>query len=411
MYKVLFVHKDFPGQFLHLARHLAAMPGVRVDAMASDPVQEVEGVTLHRYTMHMGGESSTHAYLVRTERAMWQGQSALAACVLLARTGYRPDLVIGHCGWGEILFIKDLWPDVPMIGYFEFYYRGSGADVGFDPPVPVSLNERARVRSLNLVNLLGLEAADRGVCPTRWQRDLHPPEFQNKLTLLHEGIDTDAASPGPARPLVLADGSTLLPGQEIVTYVARDLEPYRGFHIMMRAAAELLRARPGLHLAIAGGDGTSYGPPPDDGSTWRDRLLTELGDALPRDRVHFLGHVPHSDFINLMRLSSAHLYLTYPFVLSWSMLEAMACGVTLVASDTGPVVEVVEHGVNGLLVPFHDPAAVAAGLMMALDMPSGRRADLRKAARQTVIDRFDLARSGVPGWLRMLHDDFGLPHP
>lgn len=411
MYKVLFLHKYFPGQFVHLARRLARIPGVRVDAMASDPTDPVDGVTLHRYAVQTAGESRTHAYLARTEAAMWRGQSVLAACTLMARGGYRPDLVIGHAAWGEILFLKDLWPDVPLVGYFEFFYRGTGADVGFDPPAPLNLNELARVRSLNIVNLLSLEAADRGVCPTRWQRDLHPPEFLGKLALVHEGIDTRVASPGPARPMALPDGGLLEPGQEIVTYVARDLEPYRGFHVLIRAAVDLLRSRPGTRLAIAGSDGVSYGPPPAGGGSWRDRLLAEVGEALPLDRVHFLGHLPHADFINLMRLSGAHLYLTYPFVLSWSMLEAMACGVTLVASDTRPVTEVVGHGDNGLLVPFHNPAAVAAGLATALDMPEGERARMRAAARRTVLDRYDLDRVCLPAWMGMLRREFGVPRP
>lgn len=409
MFKVLFLHKDFPGQFLHLARFLATLPGVQVDALASDPERELPGVTLHRYRVDIAADSRPHPYTYTVDRAAWRGQAALAACATLARGGYRPDLVIGHNGWGEILYLKDLWPDVPLVGYFEFYYHGSGADVGFDPPGPVSLNDLARVRSLNATALLGLAAVDRGVSPTRWQRDLHPPEFRDKLALIHEGIDTQAASPGPARPMVLPDGTRLDAGMPIVTYVARHLEPYRGFHILMRAAGTLLRSRPDTRLVIVGEDGTSYGPPPDGGGYWRERLLAELGHDLPLDRVHFPGRVAHADFINLMRLSSAHLYLTYPFVLSWSMLEAMACGVTLVASDTAPVTEVVRHGENGLLVPFHDPSAVAAGLFAALDMPAQDRARLRAAARRTVEQHYDLRRVGLPAWLEMLRRDFGMP--
>nr|WP_281255178.1 glycosyltransferase [Niveispirillum lacus] len=411
MYKVLFIHKFFPGQFVHLARRLTRFPGVQVDAMASDPAGNVAGVRLHHYDLHNQGDGRIHPYLTRTEAAVCQGQSVLAACTLLAQGGYRPDLIIGHHGWGELLYLKDLWPTVPLVGYFEFYYQGTGADVGFDPPGPVSLFDLARVRTLNMVNLTQLEAVDRGVSPTRWQRNLHPSPFRERLTQIHEGIDTAFASPGSPEAVTLSDGRSLSADQEIVTYVARDLEPYRGFHIMMRAAVPLLRSRPATQLVIAGGDGCSYGPPPDGGGNWRERLLAELGADLPLDRVHFLGSVPHADFINLMRLSRAHLYLTYPFVLSWSMLEAMSCGVVLVASDTRPVTEVVEHGVNGLLVPFHDPAAVASGLVAALDMPMAQRLRLGNAARRTVVERYDLETIGLPGWLEMLHQEFGLPRP
>lgn len=409
MYKVLFIHKDFPGQFLHLARFLARQPNMQVAALTSDPMETVEGVALHRYEVHRPPGSKTHPYLARTELSMWRAQSALAACVLLHRDGYRPDLVIGHNGWGETLFIKDLWPNVPLVGYCEFFYRGTGADVGFNPPGPVNLNELARVRSLNAINLLGLEVVDQGVSPTSWQRDLHPPEFMGKLALLHDGIDTAAASPGPAGPIELADGSRLSADCPLITYVARDLEPYRGFDILMRAAIDFLRARPQAHLAIVGGDGVFYGIPPAGGGSWRDALLAELGPALPLDRVHFLGRVPYPAFINLMRRSNVHVYLTYPFVLSWSMLEAMACGVTLVASNTGPVIEVVEHGRNGLLVPFHEPEAVAAGIMAALDLPAAERARLGTAARWTIVDRYDAQSVAVPAWISMLRDRFGLP--
>ncbi|AUN33945.1 glycosyltransferase family 4 protein [Niveispirillum cyanobacteriorum] len=410
MYKVLFLHNQFPGQFLHLAPYLARLPGVQVDAMASDPVRELAGVTLHRYSVDVSADNRPHPYLIKSDQAIWRGQAVLAACVLLSQTGYRPNLVIGHNGWGELLYLKDLWPDVPVIGYCEFYYHGVGVDVGFDPPGPVNLDMLARVRSLNAHHLLGMAAIDRGISPTRWQHDLHPAFLHPKLSVIHDGIDTQTASPGPAQPLILPDGRRLEPGMPLVTYIARDLEPYRGFPIMMRAAAHLLRSRPDLRLVIAGGDGVSYGTPPPDGGTWRAKMLAELGDQLPLDRVHFLGTIPHADFINLMRLSSAHVYLTYPFVLSWSMLEAMACGVSLVASDTPPVREVVEQGRNGILVPFHDPVAVAAGLGMALDIPPGQRQAMRNSARQTVIDHYDLNRVALPAWLTMLHREFGLPY-
>lgn len=411
MYKVLFLHKDFPGQFLHLAPALARLPGVRVDALASDPVGTVDGVHLHVYGVDIAANSRPHPHLLHADRSIRRGQAVLAACALMARQGYRPDLVIGHNGWGEILYLKDLWPDVPLVGYFEFYYHGVGSDVGFDPPASVNLYDLAGVRSLNAAHLLGLVAVDRGVSPTCWQRDLHPQELRAKLALIHDGIDTHTASPGSARPLLLPDGTEVKPGQPVVTYVARNLEPYRGFHILMRAAVELLRARPDAQLVVAGGDDVSYGPLPDGGGTWRERMLAELGAQLPLDRVHFVGTLPHGAFINLMRLSAAHVYLTYPFVLSWSMLEAMACGVTLVASDTPPVREVVEHGRNGLLVPFHDPVGVAGGLITALDMAPDRRQAMTMAARQTVIDHYDRDLVALPAWLAMLHREFGLPLP
>ncbi|MFV3074464.1 glycosyltransferase [Niveispirillum fermenti] len=409
MYRILFLHKDFPGQFLHLARHLAGLPGVEVRALASDPAAPVDGVAVTTYQVKAPADGRPHPYLHLPDQAIWRAQAVLVACVGLQQTGFVPDLVIGHNGWGETLFIKDVWPRARLIGYCEFYYHGQGADVGCDPEFPATLGDVARVRVMNAVNLLTLEAMDRGVSPTRWQHGLHPAAYRDRISRLHDGIDTVAASPGPARPLTLPDGRVLAPGTPIVTYVARDLEPYRGFHTLMRAASLFLEQVPDAHLVIAGGDGVSYGNPPREGGSWRTRMLSELAGRLPLDRVHFLGHVPHDGFINLMRLSRTHVYLTYPFVLSWSMLEAMACGVTLVASATPPVQEVVAHGANGLLVPPLDPAAIAAGIVAALALPASARRDLGAAARQTVLRHFDSAQVAMPAWLGMLRRDFGLP--
>ncbi|MDG5496668.1 glycosyltransferase [Niveispirillum sp. BGYR6] len=377
--------------------------------MASDFQAQLPGVDQHSYHFVTRGGGGSHPYLYEPNRAIWRGQAVLAHCTELARGGYRPDLIIGHNGWGEILFLKDLWPQAGVVGYFEFFYRGQGADVGFDPEEPYSLDDVARVRTLNTINLLGLDAVDIGVCPTAWQKQLYPVEYQNKLVQIHDGIDTERACPGSARPLRLPDGRVLGPDTPIVTYVARDLEPYRGFRSAMRAAVEILRRHQDAHMVFVGGNGVSYGNPPPSGGTWRNHMLTELSGQLPMDRVHFLGKLAHQDFINLMRLSRAHLYLTYPFVLSWSMLEAMATGVSLVASATPPVEEIVEHGYNGLLVPFADPGAIADGVLETLSMNEVQRRAMRRAARQTVVERFDLQWVALPAWQRLLRERFQAP--
>ncbi len=409
MYNILFLHKLFPGQFVHLAGKLATVPGVRVTALASDFQAPVAGVDQQSYHFVNRGGGGSHPYLFEPNRAIWRGQAVLAYCAELAHEGYRPDLIIGHNGWGEILFLKDLWPQAGLIGYFEFFYRGRGADIGFDPEEPFSLDDQARVRTMNAINLMGLEAADLGVSPTAWQKRLYPAEYQTKLALLHDGIDTERACAGPARPLLLPDGRRLGSDVPIITYVARDLEPYRGFRNAMRAAVKILQRRLDAHMVFVGGDGVSYGNPPPGGGAWRTHMLAELKGQLPMDRVHFPGKLPHGEFINLMRLSRAHLYLTYPFVLSWSMLEAMATGVILVASATAPVQEVVKHGHNGLLVPFTDPAAIADGILEALAMPETQRLAMRNAARQTVVERYDLQWVALPAWMRLLRDRFQAP--
>jgi glycosyltransferase involved in cell wall biosynthesis len=409
MYNILFLHKSFPGQFLHLARHLAALPHVRVTALASQFESQVPGVHDQTYQVAGRGGGGSHPYLHEPNRSIWRGQAVLAHCTRMAQAGYRPDLIIGHNGWGELLFLKDLWPQVPLVGYFEFFYRGQGADVGFDAEEPFSLDDQARVRTMNTINLLGLDAVDLGISPTAWQKGLYPPEYQHKIIQLHDGIDTEAACPGLARPLILPDGRQLGADLPIITYVARNLEPYRGFRTAMRAAPEILRRCPDAHMVFVGGNDVSYGMPPPGGGNWLTQMRAELGDRLPLDRMHFTGALPHGSFINVMRLSRAHLYLTYPFVLSWSMLEAMATGVTLVASATPPVQEVVVHGRNGLLVPFADPAAVADGVVKALALSDTERAPLRRAARQTVVERYDLHWVALPAWLQLLRQRFHAP--
>jgi glycosyltransferase involved in cell wall biosynthesis len=377
--------------------------------MASQFECKVPSVHDHTYQVAGRGGGGSHPYLYEPNRSIWRGQAVLAHCLRMAQDGYRPDLIIGHNGWGELLFLKDLWPQVPLVGYFEFYYRDKGADIGFDPEEPFTLDDQARVRTMNTTNLLGLDAVDTGISPTAWQKGLYPPEYQHKITQLHDGIDTETACPGPARPLRLPDGRLLGGDLPIVTYVARNLEPYRGFRSAMRAAPEILRQQPDAHMVFVGGTDISYGVPPPGGGTWLAHMRGELGDRLPADRVHFLGPLPHDEFINLLRLSRAHLYLTYPFVLSWSMLEAMATGVTLVASATPPVQEVVEHGRNGLLVPFTDPAAIAEGVVKALSLSETERTSLRRAARQTVVERYDLHWVAMPAWLQLLRQRFNAP--
>lgn len=409
MYNILFLHKSFPGQFLHLARYLVSLPNVRVTALAGHLEQTVPGVHGQTYQAAGRGGGGSHPYLHEPNRSIWRGQAVLAHCMQMAQAGYKPDLIIGHNGWGELLFLKDLWPQVPLVGYFEFFYRGRGADVGFDPEEPFTLDDLARVRTMNATNLLGLDAVDLGVSPTSWQKGLYPAEYQHKIIQLHDGIDTDSACPGPAQPLILPNGQLLRPDMPIVTYVARNLEPYRGFRTAMRAAPEILRQRPDAHIVFAGGNSVSYGMPPPNGNSWLAHMRAELGDRLPADRVHFTGSLPRDSFINLLRLSRAHLYLTYPFVLSWSMLEAMATGVTLVASATPPVQEVVEHGRNGLLVPFADPAAVANGVVKALALTDSERSKLCRAARQTVVERYDLHWVALPAWQQMLRQRFHAP--
>jgi glycosyltransferase involved in cell wall biosynthesis len=407
--QVLFVHKHYPGQFKRLSTLLAADPGNRVaaigDARSVDPHLIIPGVELIRY-LTPAAAPPTHPFLRAMDAGIRRAQIVASAAETLRKKGFAPDLIIAHPGWGEALYVKDLFPAARMIGYFEFYYRAEGADLGFDPEYPATFDDRCLARTLNAVNLLSLEACDCGVSPTIWQHSLHPAELRSKITVIHEGIDTDAARPNPTARMTLPDGRCLAPGAEVVTFVARNLEPYRGFHAFMRALPALLARRPRAVVLIVGGEGTSYGPPLPPGESHKARLLAELGTTLDLSRVYFLGSLPHARYLDVLAVSAAHVYLTYPFVLSWSMLEAMACECAVIGSATSPVIEVIEDGRNGRLVDFFDAEAMARIIAEVLDDADGMRA-MRRRARQTVLEHYDLAKVSIPRYLALIDDQLG----
>lgn len=307
----------------------------------------------------------------------------------LRSEGFVPDIIIGHPGWGETLFVKDVFPAVPYLNYCEFFYRAQGLDVGFAPETPVNIDTVLRLRMRSTPLLLALEACDRGVAPTEWQRDTHPEAFRPKIAVSHDGVDTTLLMGDPTARFELPNGTVLTRDDEVVTYAVRNLEPYRGFPSFMRAVPGILEARPKARVLVVGGDEVSYGAPPAKDKTWRQAMLEEV--PIDPTRVHFLGHLPYQRYLSALKVSRAHVYLTYPFVLSWSMVESMALGCVVVGSDTPPVREVIRHGENGLLVDFFSPQAIAGQVTAVLADP-GAFAPLGRAARQTVVERYDLAR-------------------
>lgn len=386
---ILFLHQNFPGQFGYLALALAADPGNRVVAMGRGQAGSVAGVRMIRYSDPPAPPPATHNYLRRVDSAVRHGQQVVREAVALKREGFDPALVIAHPAWGEALFVKDVWPRASLLVYAEHYYRSTGADIGFDPAHPPSLDVICRARVRNAQVLLSLEAADAAISPTKWQRSLHPRAFHSMIRTIFDGIDTARVCPDPTARFTLDDGRTLTCDDEVLTYVARNLEPIRGFPSLIRALPAILDARPAARAVIVGGDGVSYGDKPENAACWREAMLVEVPLGRLADRIHFTGPLPYARYLNLLQVSSAHLYLTYPFVLSWSCLEAMAAGCLLVASNTAPVTEVVRDGGNGFLVPFFDTAAIAARVVEALAM--GRGADrLRAAARRTIVEGYAL---------------------
>ncbi|NNL72227.1 MAG: glycosyltransferase [Silicimonas sp.] len=384
--KVLFVHQNCPGQFKHLAPALAA-EGHEVVFVTQKGKPTPEGVRKVEYEPHRKVTPKIHPYLAATEAAVLNGQAVARVAFALRRQGFQPDVMIGNPGWGETLFLKDVWTDAPLISLSEFYYNGTGSDVGFDPEFSTGPDAVLRARARSGPHLLAIEAADVAYSPTEWQRAQFPEAYREKIRVIHDGIDTDLVSPDPNARFQVPQGPMLTRADEVLTYVARNLEPYRGFHSLMRALPEILARRPDAHVVIVGGDELSYGSRPKDGGTWREVMQAEVG-PLPA-RAHFTGRIPYADYLSLLQVSSVHLYLTYPFVLSWSMLEAMSAGAFVLGSATAPVLEVIEDGVNGWLVPFFDPRGIALRASEALERRNEVDA-IRAAARETIRSRYAL---------------------
>lgn len=304
------------------------------------------------------------------------------------------------------LFLKDVWPQAKLLGYFEFYYHPQGADCGFDPEFSsVSLQDAMRIRAKNASQLLALEQADLGLSPTQWQWSTFPSVYQDKISVIHDGIDTVRVKPDAAVKMQFARNNlTLLTVRdEVITFVSRNLEPCRGYHRFVRSLPEIMARRPRAHVVIVGGDEVSYSAPPAGGQTYRQQFLEEVKNRIDVSRIHFLGKIPYSDFIRVLQLSSVHVYLTYPFVLSWSMLEAMAAQALVVGSATAPVTEVVRHGENGLLVDFFSSEELVNAVCEVLEHPD-QMLEIRQQARRTIVERFDLQRICLPRQIKLIED-------
>ena len=320
----------------------------------------------------------------------------------LRAKGFVPDLICAHPAWGEALYLREIFPDSRILAFFEFYYLSQGADMGFDPEFPATLDDHLRIRTWNMVQQSSFFSADAGITPTRWQASVYPAEFQAKMNIIHDGIDTDTLRPNPAARFPLSDGRFLTRSDEVISFISRGLEPYRGFHLFMRALPELMRRRPNAQIVIVGGDTPSYGRRPKDAANWREYLLREVGDQIDPNRLHFVGKIPYPAFVSLLQIARAHVYLSYPFVLSWSMLEAMAAGAPIIASRTPPVTEFIRHETNGLLFDFFDRQALVEAVCRALDDADLSQA-LTRSARQTIVEGYDLERVCLPAQIKLMH--------
>jgi glycosyltransferase involved in cell wall biosynthesis len=341
-----------------------------------------------------------------TTNAMRRGRAAALCLQDIRDSGFLPDAIYGHPGWGEMLHVRDIFPGARILNYCEFYFNRDGQDVNFDPEFQGNDTDALRVRTDNMAQLASLVEATVGVSPTHWQRSRYPDLFQSSISVVHDGIDVDVVKPDPLVELTFENTSIRLDRHStVITYVSRNLEPYRGFHVFMRAIPAILKALPNAHVLIVGGDEVSYSRRLSSGRTYRDLMLTELGRRLDATRVHFLGRIPYAKYLQVLQVSTAHVYLTYPFVLSWSMLEAMGAGCLVIGSRTAPVEEIIEHGVNGQLVDFFSHSELAESAIQAC---LHRRSfeSIRAAARETVLQKFDLRRRCLSQQLALLCPDF-----
>jgi glycosyltransferase involved in cell wall biosynthesis len=408
MPKFLFVHNNFPAQFGFVAAAITAR-GHSCRAIASNTGREIAGVPLVRWTVKRSSTPGIFGPATRAEADFIRGRAAAESALKLREEGWAPDVIVGHPGWGETIFLREVFPAAKQVIYAEFYYRSEGADVGFDPEFgPRSMEERFRVHAKNATMAMALAEADRIVVPTAFQASVLPQAFRSSATILHEGVDTERVRPDPGARLEIGD-HVLDRSTPVITFINRRFEPLRGYHIFLRALPRLTAEVPDAEILLIGSDESSgYGQPAPEGVTWKARYLNEVKDRIDASRLHFTGTLPHRRTLAALSISRAHVYYTYPFVLSWSLLEAMACECLIVGSDTPPVRDAVIPGKNGLLLDFFDHDALAEALIVACRRPDDFL-PLRRAARETVVSQFNRADC-TAAWVELLEGLCARPH-
>ena len=394
--RILFIHQNFPGQYVHIVQRLAQIGNHQLVALGINELDRnrplPEQLNYFRYRLDRGNTPGVHPLVMETETKMIRAEGCARAAHQLKAKGFEPDVILAHPGWGEPLFLRTIWPNSPLLCYQEFFYNEHGFDSNFDPEFQEERSWKAQAKLImkNAYLHVTLEQASWNVSPTHFQASSFPEHWRKRISVVHDGVDTKRAAPNPnPESLTLPDGTELKPGQPIVTFVNRRLEPYRGCHTFLRALPALQEQCPDARIVIVGETkGVSYGAACPDGE-WKDQFLAEIEGRYEPSRVHFTGTLPYTQFIPLLQLSACHVYLTYPFVMSWSLLEAMACGCAVVGSATAPVQEVIKHGRNGLLVDFFSPADLAAAVTETLQNRDQARA-FGEAARRTVQRTYDL---------------------
>lgn len=407
--RILLIHQNFPGQYKHLAPKLAEL-GHQVVALTPKVQKPVkwQGVNVIPYAIRGSSTANLHPWLIDFETKVLRGQSCYTAARDLRKRGFTPDVILAHHGWGESMFLKDVWPEARLGLYCELYHLTTKEFTDFDPEFAKDdlETDALRIRMKNLNNRLHAEVMDASISPTAFQASTFPDSYQSRLTVAHDGIDTAVVKPDPEAALEITGGKVVTRDDEVITFINRNLEPYRGYHIFMRALPELLQRRPNAQVVMIGGDEVSYGASPPKGQTWKQLYIDEVRSKIPDadwERVHFLGRVPYDRFLAMMQVSRVHVYLTYPFVLSWSLLESMATECAIVASSTRPVQEVLTEGETGRMVDFFDGPAMVERVCELMDDPEQRRA-LGKAARAFAVENYDLHSRCLPRHLQWVSD-------
>ena len=409
--KILFIHQNFPGQYKNLAPALVARGDtcVALTLRVKEPTTW-KGVRVFPYQIRRAPKQDVHPWLIDFNTKLHRAEACLAEAEKLKRSGFEPDVIVAHPGWGESMFLRDVWPKARIGLYYELFYQAKAGDAGFDPEFAKteSVGDLQRIRIKNMNNHLHFPLGDSGICPTEFQASSFPKPFRDRISVIHDGIDTTVSKPNPEVSFELDNGEVLTRDDQVISFVNRNLEPYRGFHVFMRALPQMLKDAPKARVIIVGGDGRSYGAAAPDGKSWKEIFVDEVRPQISDGdwaRVHFVGKLPYDKFLALLQLTSVHVYLTYPFVLSWSLLESMSCGAAIVASDTAPVQEAITDGVTGQLVDFFDAAGLAEATIKLLQ-DNDRRAAYGQAARQHVIDTYDLEKICLPrqlDWIDALY--------
>lgn len=381
--RLLFLHRNYPAQFRQLAAFLAMDKNNEIVYITARKDYEIEGIRKVIYELIREVNPESHHYMKFYEESILHGQAALREAIKLRSEGFIPDVIIGH-SWGQSMFIKDIYPEVPYIAHIEWFYNADNSDIDFLGKPDIDLRAKTRVKNSHI--LVDMYSCDKIITPTKWQLQQIPKQFQNKASVIHEGVDTGFFRPNDDVVFEFED-KKFTRQDEIIAYTTRGMEPYRGFPEFMEAASIIQKRRPNCHIIVAGDDRVCYGPKLPEGKTFKGLMLEKFDFDM--SRIHFTGILNYNDYVKILQVASAQIYLTFPFVLSWSMLEAMSCGGVVLASSTPPVTEVIEDNYNGILFNFFTPQEIVDKVEEVLDNKE-KYNHLRTNARKTIIDNYDL---------------------